>query len=62
MFSKSIKLTSTVDLIPHFIKTNATLVFNCIYKNVGILLGEGCLTCEELVGVTHTGKIICSPE
>jgi len=22
------------------------------YKNVGILLG-GCLTCEELVGVTH---------
>jgi hypothetical protein len=22
------------------------------YKNVGILLG-GCLTCEELLGVTH---------
>ena len=26
------------------------------YKNVGISLG-GCLTCEELVGVTHRGMI-----
>ena len=30
------------------------------YKEVGRLWRVS--DCEELVGVTHTGKIICSPE
>ena len=38
-----------LDLILNLFKTNAILVFNCIYKNVGILLG-GLSECEELVG------------
>jgi len=35
-----------------FRKTQVIPEYVVFYKNVGILLG-GCLTCEELVGVTN---------
>ena len=40
---------------PYVYQLPTIIYFWCrgkIYKNMGILLGE-CLTCEELVGVTH---------
>jgi len=38
-----------------FRRTQDITPIGLFYKNVGILLG-GCLTCEELVGVSHSER------
>ena len=37
-YNNFINFLSMIELILFFIKTNATLVFNCIYKNVKFFL------------------------
>ena len=51
---------SHLDSYKWFRKTQVIPEYVVLYNKVGILLG-GCLTCEELVGVTHTEEVKVSP-
>jgi len=51
---------SHLDSYKWFRKTQVIPEYVVLYNKVGILLG-GCLTCEELVEVTHTEEVKVSP-